>query len=131
MEIFDPVKPKKGWKQMAQLTMPVAVSEHCTVTMDGRHGKEVVVVGGKGRERRAMKLNIRSKKYNYQRVELNYLYMFRWYSLNRLNTGRNNHACAKVNMCHMCLVWPRHLTSGHHEWPPRHCSVWRIKYQRD
>jgi len=50
VEVFDPKKPKAGWKRLAKLEMPAAVSEHCTVTLKGQNGKEVVITGGKGRE---------------------------------------------------------------------------------
>ena len=62
VEVFDPKKPKSGWKRMAKLEMPVPVSEHCTVTLEGRNGKEVVITGGKGREKRAMRLDVKSQK---------------------------------------------------------------------
>ena len=62
VEVFDPKKPKAGWKRLAKLEMPAAVSEHCTVTLKGRNGKEVVITGGKGREKRAMKLDVKSQR---------------------------------------------------------------------
>merc|ERR1712215_581215 len=70
MEIFDPKKPQGGWRRLARLRMPAGVSEHCTVTVEGRNGKEVVITGGRERRNRAMKLNLRNK---------------RWYSLNVMN----------------------------------------------
>ena len=42
--------------------MPAAVSQHCTVTMEGRAGKEVVITGGRGRESRALKLDVKSQR---------------------------------------------------------------------
>jgi len=83
IEIFDPRKPKSGWKKAEKLTMPTAVAEHCTVTLRGRKGKEVVLTGGRGREKRVLKLDVSTK---------------RWYSLNRLDTGRRNHACVKADL---------------------------------
>jgi len=83
VEVFDPKKPKSGWKRLAKLEMPVPVSEHCTVTLEGRNGKEVVITGGKGREKRAMRLDVKSQK---------------WYSMNRLTTGRRKHACVKASI---------------------------------
>jgi len=83
IELYDPKKPERGWKRMAKMTMPTSVSEHCTVTVKGRAGKEVVIIGGKGRENRSIKLDIKSNK---------------WYSLNRLNHGRRKHACVKANL---------------------------------
>ena len=63
VEAFDPKKPKQGWKKLEKLQMPAAVSQHCTVTMDGRKGKEVVITGGRGRETRALKLDVKSQRY--------------------------------------------------------------------
>ena len=62
VEAFDPKKPKQGWKKLEKLQMPAAVSQHCTVTMDGRKGKEVVITGGRGRETRALKLDVKSQR---------------------------------------------------------------------
>ena len=62
IELFDPKKPEKGWRKAEKLTMPASVSEHCTVTLKGRNGKEVIVIGGKGRENRALKLDVNSNK---------------------------------------------------------------------
>ena len=42
--------------------MPAAVSEHCTVTLDGRKGKEVVITGGRGRETRALRLDVKTQR---------------------------------------------------------------------
>lgn len=42
--------------------MPAAVSEHCTVTVDGRKGKEVVITGGRKRETRALRLDVKSQR---------------------------------------------------------------------
>ena len=83
IEAFDPKRPEKGWKKLEKLSMPAAVSEHCTVTVDGGKGKEVVITGGRGRENRALKLDVKNQ---------------RWYSLNRMTTGRRKHACVKVNI---------------------------------
>jgi len=83
MEIFDPKKPQVGWRRLARLRMPAGVSEHCTVTIEGRNGKEVVITGGKEKPNRTMKLNIKTK---------------RWYSLNMMNSGRKNHACIKARV---------------------------------
>ena len=62
MELFDPKNTREGWKKVSKLTMPAGVSEHCAVTMDGRQGKEMVVIGGRGRESKALKLNIRNNR---------------------------------------------------------------------
>ena len=62
IELFDPKKPKRGWRRMARMKMPTAVSEHCTVTIKGRNGKEVLIIGGKGRENRAIKLDVKLNK---------------------------------------------------------------------
>ena len=62
VEAFDPKKPKQGWKKLEKLQMPAAVSQHCTVTMDGGKGKEVVITGGRGRETRALKLDVKSQR---------------------------------------------------------------------
>ena len=62
IELFDPKRPEKGWKRMGRMTMPTSVSEHCTVTIKGRNGKEVMIIGGKGREDRAIKLDVKSNK---------------------------------------------------------------------
>ena len=43
--------------------MPAAVSEHCAVTVKGRRGKEVIITGGKGREKRVMKLDVKTQKW--------------------------------------------------------------------
>ena len=64
--------------------MPAAVSEHCAVTLkgvnivtlsmklmvsylpktlEGRRGKEVIITGGKGREKRVMKLDVKTQKW--------------------------------------------------------------------
>jgi len=83
VEVFDPKRPKAGWKKLSKLKMPAAVSEHCAVTLKGRRGKEVIITGGKGREKRVMKLDVKTQK---------------WYSLNRLTTGRRKHACVKANI---------------------------------
>jgi len=83
VEVFDPKRPKAGWKKLSKLKMPAAVAEHCAVTLKGRRGKEVIVTGGKGRENRVMKLDVKTQK---------------WYSLNRLTTGRRKHACVKANI---------------------------------
>ena len=81
VEVFDPKKPKvssvqwvdflrslefslqAGWKKLSKLRMPAAVSEHCAVTLKGRKGKEVIITGGKGREKRVMKLDVKSQKW--------------------------------------------------------------------
>jgi len=83
MEVFDPKKPEGGWRSLSQMRMPTGVSEHCTVSVEGRNGKEVVITGGRERRNRAMKLNLRNK---------------RWYSLNVMNHGRSNHACIKTTL---------------------------------
>ena len=62
IELFDPKRPEKGWKRMDRMTMPTSVSEHCTVTLKGAHGQEVIITGGKGRENRALKLDTSSNK---------------------------------------------------------------------
>ena len=62
VEAFDPKKPKQGWKKLEKLQMPAAVSQHCTVTMEGRKGKEVVITGSRGRESRALKLDVKSQR---------------------------------------------------------------------
>lgn len=62
MEVFDPAKPKAGWRRLARLNMPTGVSEHCTVAVKGRNGKEVVITGGRGRQNRALKLNLKTKR---------------------------------------------------------------------
>ena len=63
IEAFDPKNPKKGWKKLEKLQMPVAVSEHCSVTLDGSRGKEMVITGGRGREKRALKLDVKNQRY--------------------------------------------------------------------
>lgn len=81
VEVFDPKKPKvstqgnvlqtlligivlqAGWKKLSKLKMPAAVSEHCAVTLKGRRGKEVIITGGKGREKRVMKLDVKTQKW--------------------------------------------------------------------
>jgi len=83
MEVYDPEKPKAGWKSLGRLQLPTGVSEHCTVVMRGRNGKEVVITGGRGKRNRAMKLNMKTRK---------------WYSLNEMNRGRQNHACIKASL---------------------------------
>ena len=62
MEIFDSKKPQVGWRRLARLRMPAGVSEHCSVTIEGRNGKEVVITGGKEKPNRTMKLNIKTKR---------------------------------------------------------------------
>ena len=62
IEAFDPKTPEKGWKKLEKLSMPAAVSEHCTVTLEGRKGKEVVITGGRGRENRALKLDVKNQR---------------------------------------------------------------------
>ena len=52
-----------GWKKLSKLKMPAAVSEHCAVTLKGRRGKEVIITGGKGREKRVMKLDVKTQKW--------------------------------------------------------------------
>ena len=64
MEVFDPSRPKTGWKNMG-LKMPIGVSGHCTVVLGGKRGKEVVITGGSGRGGRAFKLNLNSKRCQY------------------------------------------------------------------
>jgi len=83
IEVFDPKNPKKGWKKLEKLQMPVSVSDHCTVTLDTTRGKQVVITGGRGREKRTLKLDVKTE---------------RWYSLNRMNTGRKKHACVKAKI---------------------------------
>jgi len=83
IELFDPKKPQKGWRKMSRLTMPTSVAQHCTVTLKGRNGKEVIITGGKGRENKALKLDVTTNK---------------WYSLNRLSQGRRKHACVKATL---------------------------------
>ena len=61
--MFDPAKPKQGWKSLGGLELPTGVSEHCSVVMRGRNGKEVVIIGGKGRKNKAMKLNMKTKRF--------------------------------------------------------------------
>ena len=80
IEVFDPKKPKvrlpdwlhnfllpfchqAGWKKLAKLKMPAAVSDHCAVTLKTRKGKEVVITGGRGREKRVMKLDVKTQKW--------------------------------------------------------------------
>ena len=100
VEAFDPKKPKQGWKKLEKLQMPAAVSQHCTVTMDGRKGKEVVITGGRGRETRALKLDVKSQRYTetVSRANPICIIYLRWYSLNRMTTGRRKHACVKVKL---------------------------------
>jgi hypothetical protein len=62
MEAFDPSKPKAGWRHLARLRMPAGVSEHCTVVVRGRNGKEIVITGGRERKNRVMKLNLKTKR---------------------------------------------------------------------
>ena len=52
----------QGWKKLEKLEMPAAVSEHCTVTLDGRKGKEVIITGGRGRETRALRLDVKTQR---------------------------------------------------------------------
>ena len=69
IELYDLRRPERGWRRMGRMAMPVAVAEHCTVTMrtaatnagdKGRH--EVIVTGGRGRDNRAMKLDVGMNK---------------------------------------------------------------------
>jgi len=83
MEVLDPAKPKAGWKRLDGLKMPTGVSEHCSAVIKGRNGKEIMITGGKGKKNRAMKLNMKTK---------------RWYSLNEMKRGRQNHACIKASL---------------------------------
>lgn len=53
------------------------------LTLPGRNGKEVIITGGKGREKRVMKLDVKTQK---------------WFSLNRLTVGRRKHACIKASI---------------------------------
>lgn len=71
--------PGKGdrWKRVAR--MPVPMSEHCSVGLD----KEMMVIGGEGREDRVLKLRLKDRK---------------WFTLHRLNEGRRQHACIKVRV---------------------------------
>lgn len=97
MEVFDPAKPKAGWRRLARLRMPTGVSEHCTVVVSGKNGKEIVITGGRARKNRAMKLNLRTK---------------RWYALNEMNKGRQNHACVKASL----NGHPGVIVSGGYSW---------------
>ena len=45
------------------MKMPAAVSDHCAVTLKTRKGKEVVITGGRGREKRVMKLDVKTQKW--------------------------------------------------------------------
>lgn len=65
------------WRRVASL--PVPMSEHCSVGLD----KEMMVIGGDGREDRVLKLRLKDKK---------------WFTLHRLNEGRRQHACIKVRV---------------------------------
>lgn len=62
IEVFDPKNPKKGWKKLEKLQMPVSVSDHCTVTLDTTRGKQVVITGGRGREKRTLKLDVKTER---------------------------------------------------------------------
>ena len=46
----------RRWKRVA--SMPVPMSEHCSVGLD----KEVMVIGGEGREDRVLKLRLKDRK---------------------------------------------------------------------
>jgi len=83
VEVMDTRRPRRRWRRMSTMTLPGAAAEHCAIVMDGRLGKEIVVTGGTGRENRAMKVDLKTK---------------RWYSLNRLIEGRRQHACSKVSL---------------------------------
>ena len=111
IEAFDPKRPRQGWKKLDKLEMPAAVSEHCTVTMDGRKGKEVVITGGRGRETRALKLDVRTQ---------------RWYSLNRMTTGRRKHACVKVlKVNYKSNISVTSHILGQDKWTARFGCFWR------
>jgi len=83
IEAFDPKRPRKGWRRVPRMSMPTSATEHCAVTVKGDQGKEILIIGGKGRENRVLKYGVKAN---------------RWYSLNRLTEGRRKHACAKVMM---------------------------------
>jgi len=83
VEVFDPAKPEGGWRDIKGMKLPTGVSEHCAVTVEGRKGKEIMVTGGKEKRNRALKFNLKTK---------------RWYSLNEMNRGRRNHACVKATL---------------------------------
>jgi len=83
VEVFDPAQPEGGWRDIEGMRLPTGVSEHCAVTFKGRKGKEIVVTGGKEKRNRAIKFNLKTK---------------RWYSLNEMNRGRRNHACVKATL---------------------------------
>jgi len=81
IEVFDPKRPKKGWKKISKIRIPVSVSEHCTVSMKDKNGRqEIYLTGGKNRENMALKLDVKLNK---------------WYSLNQMREGRKGHACIK------------------------------------
>jgi len=83
VEVLDTRKPSRGWRRDQRLSLPVGVSEHCSVVVNGPTGKEFIVTGGKGRGNRVL-------KYSFS--------LQRWYSLNEMSTERRQHACSKVKL---------------------------------
>jgi len=82
MEVFDNAKPRKGWKRMGHMRLPASVSDHCSVSLGSSQG-ELVMIGGRNREDRVLKLSIKENK---------------WFSLHRPNVGRRLHACTKARI---------------------------------
>jgi hypothetical protein len=65
IELYDPRRPERGWRRMGRMEMPTAVAEHCTVVVNTAAGSakdrnrwEVIVTGGRGRDNKAMKLDV-------------------------------------------------------------------------
>jgi hypothetical protein len=50
----------------------------------------------------------------------------RWYALNNMNTGRQNHACVKVRQV-LPFAASLRVLAGQSKWPPWHdCIRWII-----
>ena len=84
VEIFDPRRPRTGWQNVPQWSLPRATRDKCTVvTKDPKLGTQLMVMGGLGEEHSVMKLVLSTNN---------------WFSVPRMNYPRVSHGCTSVTL---------------------------------
>lgn len=84
VEIFDPRRPRTGWRAVPQWSFPRATTDTCSVVhRDPLTGPQVMVTGGRGEERSAMKLVLGEGT---------------WYSVPPMHHPRTQHGCTSVTL---------------------------------
>ena len=84
VELFDPRRPRIGWREVGKWRARRGVSEACSVvTRDPMLGPQVMVIGGRGQGRRVSRLVLSSST---------------WQSVAPMLQSRLGHACSPVTL---------------------------------